>query len=87
MELTRALLERIESLNDRLHAYITVTADLALKQARTAENAIIAGDYRGPLYGWARRYFSRPFNLTGHPAMSICGGFTSSVLSAGFQIV
>ena len=51
VELTRAFLERIETLNDRLGAYVTVTAESALKDARAAESAIVQGEYRGPLHG------------------------------------
>ncbi|MDE2639416.1 MAG: amidase [Chloroflexota bacterium] len=51
IELTRAQLERIERLNPTLKAYITLTADSALAEAQTAEAAIAAGDYRGPLHG------------------------------------
>ena len=51
VELTQALLARIQRLNPLLNAYITVTADLALRQARDAESAIMRGDYLGPLHG------------------------------------
>ena len=51
VELTTALLERIAALDPQLNAFITVTADLALKQARRAEREIRKGDYRGPLHG------------------------------------
>ena len=51
VELTRACLERIECLDGRLHSYITLTGDLALKEARIAESEIISGHYRGPLHG------------------------------------
>lgn len=51
VELTRAFLARIERLNPVLNAYITVTAELALSQAREAEREIRAGHYRGPLHG------------------------------------
>src|SRR5262249_131686 len=37
VDLTRAYLERIEKLNPRINAYITVTADAALAQARALE--------------------------------------------------
>lgn len=37
VELTAAFLERIERANDELHAYLTVTAELALDQARASE--------------------------------------------------
>lgn len=55
VELTKFILGRIERLNPKLNAYITVTADLALKQARNAETEIAASrsraKYRGPLHG------------------------------------
>ncbi len=51
LDVTRAYLERIERLNPRLNAYITVTADLAEAQARRADAEIGAGAYRGPLHG------------------------------------
>ncbi len=51
VELTRDCLARIEKLNPTLNAFITVTADSALDQARRAELEILGGDYRGPLHG------------------------------------
>jgi len=51
VELTRQCLARIERLNPTLNAFITVTADTALEQARRAESEITAGKYRGPLHG------------------------------------
>ncbi|MHB8577093.1 MAG: amidase [Dehalococcoidia bacterium] len=51
VELTRAYLERIERHNPKLNAYVTVTADAALAEARAAEQEIAGGAYRGPLHG------------------------------------
>src|SRR5271157_1800525 len=51
VELTRDCLARIERLNPRLNAFITVLADSALDQARRAEQEIFRGKYRGPLHG------------------------------------
>jgi aspartyl-tRNA(Asn)/glutamyl-tRNA(Gln) amidotransferase subunit A len=51
VDLTVACLARIEKLNPRLNAFITVTADSALGQARVAEAEIRRGDWRGPLHG------------------------------------
>ena len=51
VELTRAVLERIERLNPVVGAFITVTADQALEAARAAEQEIQRGRYRGPLHG------------------------------------
>ena len=50
-ELTRACLTRIQVLDDRLHAWVTVTADAALEEARQADKEIAAGRLRGPLHG------------------------------------
>jgi aspartyl-tRNA(Asn)/glutamyl-tRNA(Gln) amidotransferase subunit A len=51
VELTRGCLTRIEKLNPALNAFITITADLALAQARQAEAEILQGRWRGPLHG------------------------------------
>jgi aspartyl-tRNA(Asn)/glutamyl-tRNA(Gln) amidotransferase subunit A len=51
VELARAFLARIERLNPELNAFITVTAEQALQQARQAEMEIQRGDWRGPLHG------------------------------------
>lgn len=51
VELTQAYLERIDALNPSLHAYITVTAELAMEQARAAEQAIVRQGPRSPLHG------------------------------------
>jgi aspartyl-tRNA(Asn)/glutamyl-tRNA(Gln) amidotransferase subunit A len=49
-ELTRAYLDRISSLNEQLNAYITVCAESALEQARSADEKRAAGD-SSPLLG------------------------------------
>ncbi len=51
VELTRAFLERIARLNPTLNAFITVTAERAMADARRAEGEIKRGKYRGPLHG------------------------------------
>ena len=51
VELTRACLEKIEKLNPTLNAFITVTAESAMAEARAAEEAIGRGEWRGPLHG------------------------------------
>ena len=51
VELTRAYLDRIAAVDARLDSYVTLTADLALSQARQAEAEIAAGRYRGPMHG------------------------------------
>ena len=51
VELTQRMLDRIERLDPKLNAYMTVTADQALEDARMAEREIAAGKYAGPLHG------------------------------------
>lgn len=51
VEVTGAILRRIERLNPRLVAFITVTAEVALEQARTAEHAYAPGGTPGSLAG------------------------------------
>ncbi|MEE8301530.1 MAG: amidase [Candidatus Tectomicrobia bacterium] len=51
VELTQALLDRIERLDSRFKSYATVMADHALAAAKAAEQDIGAGNYRGPLHG------------------------------------
>ena len=51
VELTEACLSRIERLNGALNAFIRVTADRALGEAKGAEAALMAGKLRGPLHG------------------------------------
>jgi len=51
LELTQACLANIARLNPVLNAFITVTDELALRQAKQADAEIAAGKYRGPLHG------------------------------------
>ena len=53
VEMMRAYLERIDRLDGRLRAYITVTRETALAAAREAEHAVMAGGPLGPLHGVA----------------------------------
>ena len=50
-KLTEECLSRIEALNPKLNAFITVTADQALAMARAADHDIAGGRYRGPMHG------------------------------------
>src|SRR5580704_12800858 len=51
MELTTACLARIDRYNPVLNAFITITAESALEQAREAEAEVKQGKWRGPLHG------------------------------------
>ncbi|MBI4199700.1 MAG: amidase [Chloroflexi bacterium] len=51
VEVTELFLRRVEALNPRLNAYLTVAADQAIRAARQAEAAVSAGKRLGPLHG------------------------------------
>jgi len=51
VEIVKAHLNRIESLEPILNSFITLLADQAMEAARQAEKEIQAGRYRGPLHG------------------------------------
>jgi aspartyl-tRNA(Asn)/glutamyl-tRNA(Gln) amidotransferase subunit A len=51
VELAKACLARIEQLNPTLNAFITITEESALTQAREAESEVQRGRWRGPLHG------------------------------------
>ncbi len=51
VELTELYLSRIKRLDPQLLAVITLTEELALREARQAEQEIANGQYRGPLHG------------------------------------
>ncbi|SDP43754.1 amidase [Lentzea jiangxiensis] len=51
VELLDSVLTRLEEVEPRLNAYVTVTADRARAAARQAERDIAAGTLRGPLHG------------------------------------
>src|SRR5436190_19731071 len=72
IEVTRAALARIEKLDPILHAFVTLTADRALADARAAEEALRRGDTR-PLLGIpvAHKdiYLTRGIRTTGGSAL------------------
>ena len=51
VEVTQSALARLEQVEPSLNAFVTITADLALDQAKMAEKEIGDGGYRGPLHG------------------------------------
>jgi len=51
VEYTQALLDRTARLDNRYHAYIRLTPDIATAAARQAESEITAGRWKGPLHG------------------------------------
>ena len=59
MELVENYVDRIETLNPQLDAFVTPTLELAVEQAKSAETEIAAGNHKGPLHGV-------PFRLERH---------------------
>jgi aspartyl-tRNA(Asn)/glutamyl-tRNA(Gln) amidotransferase subunit A len=51
VELTQAYLDRIESVDPKVNAYITVLAEQALADARRSADELARGQRRGPLHG------------------------------------
>ena len=51
VELAEMYLERLKRYNPKLLCAVTLTEDLAMRQARDADQEIAAGRYRGPLHG------------------------------------
>ena len=51
IDLTRYMLDRINTHDEKLKSYVTVMADTALAEAKAAEDEIARGHYRGPLHG------------------------------------
>ncbi len=51
VEIVDALLERIEALNPKINAYVTLTAQSARREARRAEQAVMKKAPLGPLHG------------------------------------
>jgi Asp-tRNA(Asn)/Glu-tRNA(Gln) amidotransferase A subunit family amidase len=51
VELTKFFIERLKKYDPQLHCVITITEDLALREAEKADKELAAGKYRGPLHG------------------------------------
>ncbi|MDP7650053.1 MAG: amidase, partial [Candidatus Thalassarchaeaceae archaeon] len=51
VEVTEAMLRRIEELDPRYKSYATVMTDYAMEAAKRAEDEITRGNYKGPLHG------------------------------------
>ena len=60
VEITTVFLERIQTLNPILNAFLTITAEYALNQAKICENSIMKNDSVGPLHGLSLIHISEP---------------------------
>ncbi|MEN0051357.1 MAG: amidase, partial [Bacteroidota bacterium] len=50
-ELTKIYLDRLKKYGDTLQCVITITEEVALEQAKRADEELAIGNYRGPLHG------------------------------------
>ena len=71
VEVTEAVLARIDRLDPQLHAFVAVTRERALAEARAAAEAIAAGSSRGPLHG-VPYAVKDLFDVAGLPTMAGC---------------
>jgi aspartyl-tRNA(Asn)/glutamyl-tRNA(Gln) amidotransferase subunit A len=73
VELTQAFLNRIEALDGKLDSYLLVLKETALAAAKQAEQAIMAGGWKGPLHGipigLKDIYNTAGVRTTGHSAL------------------
>ena len=51
VEVTELYLNRIDAMNAKLSAYLTITHDEAMRSAKAAEQAVVRGEALGPLHG------------------------------------
>jgi aspartyl-tRNA(Asn)/glutamyl-tRNA(Gln) amidotransferase subunit A len=51
VELTNAFLQRIEAVDSRIHSFVLVTREEALRQAKVVETEIVSRRYRGRMHG------------------------------------
>ena len=51
VEVTQMYLDRIDRLDSKLHSYLTITSEIALKSARNAERDVMEGKELGLLHG------------------------------------
>ena len=86
VELTRACLARIDALNPSLNAWITVTAESALVEARAAEAAIGRGEWRGPLHGIPIG-LKDLFDTAGVKTTAACAQFADRIPEADAEVV
>ena len=69
VELTRAVLARIDTLNPTLNAFVTPTPEIALADARRAEEAVMKGGALGaPPRAWPASAGVPPAGSAGAPA-------------------
>ena len=86
VELTRMYLGRLERFNPTLNFVVTMTGDLAMTEARQADQEIAAGKYRGPLHGipWGCKDI---ISVPGYPTQWGSGAFKGQTLDTEATVV
>jgi Asp-tRNA(Asn)/Glu-tRNA(Gln) amidotransferase A subunit family amidase len=86
VELTTLYLERLKRYDPSLKCVVTLTEDLAMRQARDADREIAAGRYRGPLHGipWGVKDLC---SVRGYPTTWGAAPFKSRVLDEDATVV
>jgi Asp-tRNA(Asn)/Glu-tRNA(Gln) amidotransferase A subunit family amidase len=85
-DLTKMYLERLKKFGPKLNCVVTLTEDLALAQAASADRDIRAGRYKGPLHGipWGAKDL---FATNGIPATWGAGPFQNQVFDYDATVV
>lgn len=84
--LTRFYLDRLKKYGPKLECVVTLTEELALRQARQADAEIAAGHYRGPLHGIP--YGAKDLLAAkGLPTTWGCAPYTNQVLGQNATVI
>jgi Asp-tRNA(Asn)/Glu-tRNA(Gln) amidotransferase A subunit family amidase len=86
VELTEMYIARIKRHNPKLLCVVTLTEDLAMRQAREADKEIAAGHYRGPLHGipWGVKDLAA---VKGYPTTWGAAPFKDRIIDADATVV
>jgi Asp-tRNA(Asn)/Glu-tRNA(Gln) amidotransferase A subunit family amidase len=85
-ELTSFYLERLKRYDPKLHCVITLTEELALRQAARADEELAAGTYRGPLHGLPYG-IKDLFSVRGYPTTWGAAPFKDQVIEEDATVV
>ena len=86
VELTEACFARIDALDPSLRAFVTLTRERAIAEAKAAELTIRAGGYRGPLHGIP--YVAKDlYNVTGEATRAGCRLLADNIADADAHVV
>jgi Asp-tRNA(Asn)/Glu-tRNA(Gln) amidotransferase A subunit family amidase len=86
VELTEMYLARAKRYNPKLKCFVTITDDLALREARRADQEIAAGKYRGPLHGIPYG-IKDLFAVKGYPTTWGAAPFKDRIIDADATVV